>query len=201
MRLLCNHCIGTTLKIRKRKKSQRRSTSEDKMHLRPWQKAHTTNGENASLKQCNLTPDDVIIILPKLSSQKCFSLTTCKIWTQSNVCFLRYENMKNASLMQGHVTCDDVITMTMQLSCRRGLHSCAYQNWTQSELRFRRYMTFKLCALNLWSKAHTFKFMSRDLCFGFLWDITSYLNSRIHLLWNEDEKKYDFSFLLQVNLG
>ena len=157
MRLLCNHCIGTTLKIRKRKKSQRRSTSEDKMHLQPRQKAHTTNGENASLKQCNLTPDDVIIILPKLSSQKCFSLTTCKIWTQSNVCFLRYENMKNASLMQGHVTCDDVITMTMQLTCRRGLHSCAYQNWTQSELRFRRYMTFKLCALNLWSKAYTFK--------------------------------------------
>ena len=157
MRLLCNHCIGTTLKIRKRKKSQRRSTSEDKMHLQPRQKAHTTNGENESLKQCNLTPDDVIIILPKLSSQKCFSLTTCKIWTQSNVCFQRYENMKNASLMQGHVTCDDVITMTMQLTCRRGLHSCAYQNWTQSELRFRRYMTFKLCALNLWSKAHTFK--------------------------------------------
>ena len=127
------------------------------MHLQPRQKAHTINGANASLKQCNLTPDDVISILPKLSSQKCFSLTTCKIWTQSNVCFLRYENMKNASLMQGHVTCDDVITMTMQLSCRRGLHSCAYQNWTQSELRLRRYMTFKLCALTLWSKAHTFK--------------------------------------------
>ena len=36
--------------------------------------------------------------------------------------------------------------------------------------------------------------MSRDLCLRFLWDITSYLNSWVHLLWNEDEKRYDFSF-------
>ena len=107
---------------------------------------------------------------------------------------------KNASLMQCHVTFDDVITMTMQLSCRRGFHSCTYQNWTQSELWFRRYMTFNLCAINLWSKAHTFKFMSRDLCLGFLWDIHSFLNSWVYLLWNEEEKKYDFSFLLPVNL-
>ena len=103
--------------------------SKDKVHVQHTTKSmYTTYGENASLKQRSLTPDDVIIKLPGSYHKLVLLELTAKFELNRTCNILRSEIIKNAPLKQHQVTCDGVTTMTMQLSCWGGLHACAYQN-------------------------------------------------------------------------